>query len=114
LRAVVYLSLLGKKGLKDLAVVNLDKAAFTKELLEKIPGVIKAGEHPFFNEFPVLLSRKADEVVHKMIDKGYIPGLPLGRFYKGMDRHLLVAVTELRTKEDIVKFAESMEAVLCS
>jgi len=114
LRAVAYLSLLGKKGIRDLALINLDKAAFAKEILEKIPGVIKVGEPPFFNEFPVLLSRNADEVVHSMIARGYIPGLPLGRFYKGMDNHLLVAVTEKRTKEEIVKFAESLEAVLCN
>ncbi|MCK9266335.1 aminomethyl-transferring glycine dehydrogenase subunit GcvPA [bacterium] len=113
LRAVIYLSLIGKKGIKELSLINLDKAAFTRDLLEKIPGVIKVGEPPFFNEFTVLLSQNADEVVHKMIDKGYIPGLPLGRFYKGMDNHLLVAVTEQRTKEEIVKFAESLEAVLC-
>jgi len=114
LRAVAYLSLLGKKGIRDLAFINLDKAAFAKEILEKIPGVLKVGEPPFFNEFPVLLSINADEVVHSMIAKGYIPGLPLGRFYKGMDNHLLVSVTEKRTKEEIVKFAESLEAVLCN
>jgi glycine dehydrogenase subunit 1 len=114
LRAVVYLSLLGKQGIRELSLINLDKAAFARDLLEKIPGVIKTGEPPFFNEFTVLLSQNADEVVHKMISKGYIPGLPLGRFYKGMDKHLLVAVTEQRTKEEIVKFAESLEAVLCN
>lgn len=113
LRAVVYLSLLGKNGMKELALINLDKAAFAKSLLEKVPGVVKVGESHFFNEFPVLLSKNADEVVHKMIVKGYIPGLPLGRFYKGMDKYLLIAVTEQRTKEEIVKFAESLEAVLC-
>jgi len=114
LRAVIYLSLLGKKGLRELALINLDKAAFTKECLEKIPGVLKVGQPPFFNEFTVLLSHNADEVVHKMISKGYIPGLPLGRFYRGMDNYLLVAITEQRTKEEIVKFAESLEAVLCN
>ena len=49
-------------------------------------------------------------MVNKMIDKGYAPGFPLGRYYRGMEQHLLVAITEQRTKEDIVKFAESMEA----
>jgi len=52
--------------------------------------------------------------VNKMIAKGFAPGFPLGRFYRGMDRYLLVAVTERRTKEEIAKFAESLEAVLCS
>jgi len=38
----------------------------------------------------------------------------LGRFYKGMDNYLLIAVTEKRTKEEIVNFANSLEAALCS
>ncbi len=113
LRALVYLSLLGRKGLRDLAQVNLDKAEFAKQRLEKIPGVKVFRDVPTFNEFPTLLPENADSVVNRMIAKGFIPGFPLGRFYKGMDNYLLVAVTEQRTKEDIAKFAESLEAVLC-
>jgi len=112
LRALVYLSLLGRHGLKELAQVNLDKAEFAKERLGKIPGVKVFRDTPTFNEFPILLPENADSVVNKMVAKGFIPGFPLGRFYKGMDNYLLVAVTEQRTKEDIAKFAESLEAVL--
>jgi glycine dehydrogenase subunit 1 len=112
LRALVYLSLLGRHGLKELAQVNLDKAEFAKERLGKIPGVKVFRDTPTFNEFPILLPENADSVVNKMVAKGFISGFPLGRFYKGMDNYLLVAVTEQRTKEDIAKFAESLEAVL--
>ena len=49
-----------------------------------------------------------------MVDKGFACGFPLGRFYKGMDNYLLVAVTEKRTKEEILHFANSLEAALCS
>ena len=48
-----------------------------------------------------------------MIDKGFAAGFPLGRFYKGMNNYLLVAVTEKRTKEEIEKFAETLEKILC-
>jgi glycine dehydrogenase subunit 1 len=112
LRALVYLSLLGRHGLKELSQVNLDKAEFAKQRLEKIPGVKVFRDAPTFNEFPILLPENADGVVNRMITKGFIPGFPLGRFYRGMDKYLLVAVTEQRTKEDIAKFAESLEAVL--
>lgn len=114
LRSVVYLSLLGKHGLTELAQLNMDKAEFARQQLEKIPNIQVFKEQPVFNEFPILLPERADFVVNKMIDKGYAPGFPLGRYYRGMEQHLLVAITEQRTKEDIVKFAESMEAVLCS
>jgi len=113
LRAAVYLSLLGKEGLKELAQLIFEKTEFAKEVIANIPHVEVKRSSPTFNEFTVLLPRNADEVVNKMVDKGYACGFPLGRFYKGMDNYLLVAITEKRTKEDIVKFKESLEAVLC-
>ncbi|MFH1442311.1 MAG: aminomethyl-transferring glycine dehydrogenase subunit GcvPA [Candidatus Omnitrophota bacterium] len=113
LRAVVYLSLIGKTGLKELAELNFNKAEFAKSRLEKIPGVTVKRSSPTFNEFTLFLPKNADDLVHRMIDKGFACGFPLGRFYKGMDNYLLVAVTEKRTKEEIVKFADSLEAVLC-
>jgi glycine dehydrogenase subunit 1 len=49
-----------------------------------------------------------------MIQKGIAPGFPLGRHYKGMEKYLLVAVTEKRTKEDIMGYAQALEAALCN
>jgi glycine dehydrogenase subunit 1 len=114
LRAVMYLSLIGKNGLKEIALQNFNKAEFAKKTLEKVPGVTVKRSSPTFNEFTLLLPLNADEVVHRMIEKGFACGFPLGRYYKGMDNYLLVSVTEKRTKEEIVKLAESLEAVLCS
>ena len=114
LRAVIYLSLLGKEGLKELAELNYAKAEFAKSVLWKIQGVTVKGSSPTFNEFTILLPKNADDVVHRMIEKGFACGFPLGKYYKGMDNYLLVAVTEKRTKEEIVKFADSLEAVLCA
>jgi len=113
LRAVIYLSLVGKQGLRQIADLNHQKSEFAKTVISRIPGCEVKRSSPTFNEFTVALPRGADEVVHKMIDRGFACGFPLGRFYKGMDNYLLVAVTEKRTKEEIVKFAESIEAVLC-
>ncbi len=113
LRAVIYLSLMGKEGMKELAELNYKKSEFAKTIFDKIPGVQVKRSAPTFNEFTVALPKNADEIVNRMIDKGFACGFPLGRFYKGMDNYLLVAVTEKRSKEDIVKFAESLEAILC-
>lgn len=113
LRAVIYISLIGKKGLRELAELNFQKAEFLKSVLDKVPCVTVKRSSPTFNEFTVLLPKNADEVVHTMVDKGFACGFPLGRFYKGMDNYMLVAVTEKRTKEEMVKFSESLEAVLC-
>ncbi|MBU4252587.1 MAG: aminomethyl-transferring glycine dehydrogenase subunit GcvPA [Candidatus Omnitrophica bacterium] len=112
LRAAVFISLLGREGFKELAEHNYQKAEFAKETLSRINGVQVKRSSPTFNEFTVLLPRRADEVVHRMIDKGFACGFPLGRFYKGLDNYLLIAVTEKRTKEEICRLADSLEAVL--
>ncbi len=112
LRAAVFVSLLGAAGLKELAAHNYQKAEFAKEELSRIKGVTVKRSSPTFNEFTVLLPRHADEVVLRMIEKGFACGFPLGRFYKGMDNYLLIAVTEKRTKEEIRRLADSLEAVL--
>lgn len=112
LRAAVYVALLGRDGLKELAENNYSNAEFTKDVLSKVPGVEVKKSSPTFNEFTLCLPGPANEIVHKMIEKGFAPGFPLGKFYKGMDNYLLVAVTEKRTKEEIKKFADSLEAVL--
>jgi len=112
LRAAVFVALLGKSGLKELAQHNYQKAEFAKEQLAALAGVQVKRSSPTFNEFTVLLPRNADQVVHKMVDKGFACGFPLGRFYKGMDNYLLVAVTEKRTKEEIRRLTTCLEAVL--
>jgi len=112
LRAVIYTSLLGKNGMKELAELNYQKAEFAKATLDEVPGVKVKRSSPTFNEFTVELPKNADEVVHRLIGKGFACGFPLGRFYKGLDNYLLVAVTEKRTKEEIVHFASSLEAAL--
>jgi glycine dehydrogenase subunit 1 len=112
LRAAVFVALLGKNGLKELAQHNYQKAEFAKQQLSAIAGVQVKRSSPTFNEFTVLLPCNADQVLHKMVDKGFACGFPLGRFYKGMDNYLLVAVTEKRTKEEIRRLTTCLEAVL--
>lgn len=114
LRALIYTSLLGKIGLQELARLNYQKAEFAKSVLDKVPGVKVKRSSPTFNEFTLELPKNADEVVSQMINRGFASGFPLGRFYKGLDNYLLVAVTEKRTKEEILNFAKDLEAVLCS
>jgi glycine dehydrogenase subunit 1 len=67
---------------------------------------------PTFNEFTIELPCDASDVVSRMIDRGFAAGFPLGRYYKGMENYLLVAVTEKRTREQIGLFAEALEGVL--
>lgn len=110
--ALIYLCLIGKKGLRDLARLNMAKAAYARKRLTAIPGVELVDHGPWFNEFRLQLPSDAGVVVSRLIDKGFSPGFPLGRYYPDQVNNLLVAVTEKRTKEEIGNFAEALEAVL--
>ena len=112
LRAHIYLSLLGKHGLKTVANLCLTKTAYAKERIKAIPNVEVMESSPTFNEFTVKLPIDAGDVAGMMVERGIAPGLPLGRFYPGMENYLLVAITEKRTKHEIGNFAETLEEVI--
>jgi len=113
LRAHIHLSMLGKEGLKSVAQLCFDKAHYAKERIKAIPGVKVMESSPTFNEFTVKLPIDAGECVGRMVELGFAAGFPLGRYYEGMENYLLVAVTEKRTKYEIGRLAEALEAVVC-
>jgi glycine dehydrogenase subunit 1 len=113
LRANIYLSLLGKEGLKEVATLSYRNAHYAKDRFKTIDGVEVMESSPTFNEFTLRLPMDAGEVAGRMIDLGFAAGFPLGRYYKGMENYLLVAVTEKRTKNEIGRFAEALEEALC-
>jgi glycine dehydrogenase subunit 1 len=112
LRAHVYLSLVGKEGLLEVARLCFNKAQYAKARLKAIPEVKVMDSSPTFNEFTVRLPMDAAEAAGKLIDRGFAPGFPLGIYYPGMENYLLIAVTEKRTKFDIGSFAETLESVV--
>jgi len=113
LTALVYLGLLGKQGLRDVAQACADKALYAQERLLKIQSVtLKYPDNSYFNEFVLQLPERAEMVIRHLLEKGISAGFPLSRYYQNMDRSLLVAVTEKRTKEDIDFFAHALEVSL--
>ncbi len=113
LTSLVYLSLLGKQGLVDLAQLCADKAHYAQDRLTAIPGVwMRFPGRWFFNEFVLQLPTPARVVINRLLEKRIAAGFPLGRYYDGMDNCLLLAVTEKRTKEDIDRLAAALEASL--
>ena len=113
LRAHIYLSLVGKEGLKEVAQLCLDKTEYAKKRIDAIEGVEVMKSSPTFNEFTVKLPLDAGEVVGRLIDKGIAAGFPLGRYYEGLENYLLIAVTEKRTKSEIGQLAEAIEEAIC-
>jgi len=99
----VHLSLLGEKGLRQLAALNHSHAATVAERLSRIPGVQLVNDS-FFNEFTIKLPVEARPAVRTLAERGVLAGVSLGRLYPDapqLENGLVVAVTETVTDEDI-------------
>jgi glycine dehydrogenase subunit 1 len=110
----VHMTLLGEKGLRDLATLNHALAVEAAEMLVAVPGVELVNQS-FFNEFTLKLSKEARPVVRDMADKGVLGGVSLGRLYPGveaLETGLIVAVTETTTKDDVAALAAALKEAL--
>lgn len=113
LRATVYMSLLGKEGLRKVAQVCADRAYYAQQRLLQVPGLsLRFPGNWYFNEFVLQLPQRADVIIRRLLERGIAAGFPLSRYYQEMDNLLLVAVTEQRTKEDIDFLAHALEVSL--
>ncbi len=112
LRAIIYLSLVGREGFLEVGRDCMDRASYAWHKLAKIPGVEPAFNRRFFNEFAIRLPKDASDVVSALVDQGIAAGFPVGRYYKGMENVLLLAFTEKRTKEEIDILVAKLESVL--
>jgi glycine dehydrogenase subunit 1 len=112
LMATVYLSSLGKEGLREVALMNLSKAEYAKKVVSRVKGCKVAFSSPTFNEFVLEVTGDPEKVLEKMRKEKILGGLSLERFYPELNRHLLVTVTEMRTKEEIDQWAQALEKAL--
>ena len=112
LAATVHLTLLGKEGLREMALQNLAKAEFAVAELEKIPGVRRAFSGAFFNEFTVELPRSVKLVNAQLLRENIIGPYVLGTAYPELTKNALVCVTETTTRAQIEKFAAALKRIL--
>lgn len=110
LAATVYMIALGKNGMTQVATSTVRNTQYAISAL-KSAGLKVKFSGKVFGEFVVTLSKNATEVRDAMIEKGFLAGLPLGGYYSGMDNDLLVAVTEIRSKEQIDAFVAALVEV---
>ena len=109
----VHMSLLGEKGLRQLAQLNHARACEAADRLSAIPGVRLVNDS-FFNEFTLELPVEARPAVRHLADKGILGGVSLGRLYPGaeaLQNGLVIAVTETVTDEDIAALEAGLKEV---
>jgi glycine dehydrogenase subunit 1 len=104
--ATVYMSLMGKHGLKRAALLSMEKA---HDAFEKLIG--EGNLEPYFKgsfirEFVVRTPSPAREIIDKMVKEvSILPGICPGNWYRGMDDALMIAFTEKRTDPEIDSLA---------
>jgi len=108
LMATIYMVTMGPTGLRDVALLNLRKAAYAKERLAKIRGVGLRFSGPTFNEFVLRTRKKPGEVLKSLLKRQIIGGLDLGRFYPELKDCLLVCVTEQNSRDEIDALAKAL------
>ena len=104
LASSIAMSALGKQGIYDIAVQNLEHANYAKNQFKNSGFEVLDGTS--FNEFVVKFNQPIKDVNKKLTEHGFIGGFDLGEASSDFDNHMLIAVTELRTKEEIDTFVE--------
>lgn len=104
LGATIYMTLLGPRGLREVAEASLANAHLTLKLLEGA-GARRTFAGPFFQEFVVELPGPLEKTWELALSRKVLPGIPLKKDYPALQNHLLVAVTEKRTREEMEALA---------
>jgi glycine dehydrogenase subunit 1 len=105
LASSIYLSLMGKEGLRELAHLNLSRARYAEHKLADA-GAPRVHSGPYFHEFAVKTPIPAAQIIERAGDHGLLAGLDLGRIDPTRHDQLLIAVTELTEREAIDQLAQ--------
>ncbi len=106
LAVCIYLSLMGKNGMRKVAELNYHKAHYAAKQIDALAGFSVDMSKPFFNEFVVQCPKPVREVNQALIEAGIVGGYDLGADYPHLQDHMLVCVTEMNTKAEIDKLVE--------
>ena len=110
LAATVYMVLMGKEGLREVAEQSTIKAHYLHDKICNIDGFEPANTAPFFKEFAVKTPIPPSEIISQMKHKGYFAGVDISQY--GYDNQLLLAVTEKRTKQELDAFVDELEKLV--
>ncbi|HJW90035.1 MAG TPA: aminomethyl-transferring glycine dehydrogenase subunit GcvPA [Anaerolineales bacterium] len=111
LAATVYLSLVGRQGLRRIAELNYHKAHYAAGRLTSLPGYSLWSGAPFFNEFVLRCPLPVKEINAKLYDYGILGGYDLGQAYPSLGDHMLVAVTEMNSSVEIDALVDALEEI---
>src|SRR3989338_2082321 len=108
LKGAIYLTLLGKAGIRKLSLLNLRNAHRTYERLLKIKGVRPFSSKPFFNEFALTIDKDKKSLLTNLKKHRILGPLSLEAFYPERTSDYLFAVTEKRTDQDLEQLSKAI------
>ncbi len=111
LAAAVYLSLMGKNGLRQVGELNYHKANYAAAQINRLDGYNVDMTKPFFNEFMVACPRPIAEINAALLDAGIIGGYDLAQHYYHLPNHMLLCVTECNTRAEIDRLVDILEGL---
>jgi glycine dehydrogenase subunit 1 len=109
--ATIYLALMGKTGLRDVASLNLERSRELATAVSSVEGIDLKFVAPFFNEFVADVHQPASLVLAQLRERGILGGIDLGRFYPELSDCILMTATELTTTGDIDALASALNEV---
>jgi glycine dehydrogenase subunit 1 len=110
LAACVYMSVMGKTGLRRVAELCYHKAHYAAQQIDALDGYDVDMSKPFFKEFVVTCPKPVREINEFLLEHwGIIGGYDLSRDYEGRENQMLIAVTEMNTKDEIDSLVEALK-----
>lgn len=111
--STIYMSLMGPKGLRQIAMTSHQNMVTLKEKMSAVKGVKVIFNGPSFHELVLRLPTSADSVLTSLADMKIQGGLSLHAYYPEMSEDcILVCVTETKTESDMDKFVNALQTVL--
>ncbi|KIV53831.1 glycine dehydrogenase [Aneurinibacillus migulanus] len=111
LAASVAMSALGKQGVQEVAWLNVQKSQYAKNQITALDRYEIAFDVPVFNEFVIKVPGSVADINRKLLEQKIVGGYDLGRDYPELAGHMLLAVTEMRTKEEIDSLVQGLEEI---
>jgi glycine dehydrogenase subunit 1 len=103
--ATAYLSLLGKEGMKEVALLSMERAQYFANAISKYDGFSLYWNGPFVRELAIRTPKPAKEIIAAMVERhGILPGVDAGQWDESLRNCLIVAFTEKRTFAEIDQF----------
>lgn len=111
LAALTYMSLMGKKGLRQVAEQSFKQAHYALEKIEKETGFKRTFDKPFFKEFMVTAPKEVKEVNEELMKQGILGGFSVEKHYSDIKKGMLLCVTEKRSLDEIHQLVKGLEGI---